>query len=57
VAREFGPGPTEAVRAFLAENDDFEIDWEREKFYLTFNPGGYLRRRGLRVDERGTSER
>ena len=44
VAHEFGPGPTEAVRAFLAENDGFAIDREREKFYLTFNPGGYLRR-------------
>ncbi len=45
VAREFGAGPTEAVRVFLAENDAFEVDREREKFYLTFNPGGYLRRR------------
>jgi len=45
VAREFGPGPLEAVHAFLAETDAFEIDREREKFYLTFNPSGYLRRR------------
>jgi cephalosporin hydroxylase len=44
VRREFGAGPFEAVRAFLAETDDFEIDRAREKFYLTFNPGGYLRR-------------
>jgi cephalosporin hydroxylase len=44
VAREFGPGPSEAIRDFLAENDRFEVDREREKFYLTFNPGGYLRR-------------
>jgi cephalosporin hydroxylase len=44
VAREFGAGPLEAVRAFLAENDAFEIDRDREKFYLTFNPSGYLRR-------------
>ncbi|HKA16254.1 MAG TPA: CmcI family methyltransferase [Myxococcota bacterium] len=44
VAREFGAGPLEAVRAFLAENDAFEIDRAREKFYLTFNPSGYLRR-------------
>lgn len=44
VAREFGPGPSEAIRDFLAENDRFAIDREREKFYLTFNPGGYLRR-------------
>ena len=44
VRREFGAGPLEAVRAFLAENDAFEIDRAREKFYLTFNPSGYLRR-------------
>lgn len=44
VAREFGPGPTEAIRAFLAESPAFEVDHSREKFYLTFNPGGYLRR-------------
>jgi cephalosporin hydroxylase len=44
VRREFGAGPQEAVRAFLAENDAFEVDRSREKFYLTFNPSGYLRR-------------
>jgi cephalosporin hydroxylase len=44
VAREFGAGPLEALRTFLAENDAFEVDREREKFYLTFNPSGYLRR-------------
>jgi cephalosporin hydroxylase len=44
VAREFGAGPVEAVRDFLAETDAFEIDRAREKFYLTFNPSGYLRR-------------
>jgi cephalosporin hydroxylase len=44
VAREFGPGPMEAIRAFLAENDAFEVDRSREKFYLTFNPSGFLRR-------------
>ena len=44
VLPEFGPGPMEALDAFLAENDDFEPDDEREKFLLTFNPRGYLRR-------------
>jgi cephalosporin hydroxylase len=40
-----GPGPHEAIHAFLEENDDFEIDKFRcEKFYLTFNPDGYLKR-------------
>jgi cephalosporin hydroxylase len=44
VKREFGKGPFEAVRTFLSETDAFEIDRAREKFFLTFNPGGYLRR-------------
>ena len=44
VARELGPGPQAAIRRFLAETDAFVVDREREKFYLTFNPNGYLRR-------------
>lgn len=40
----FGPGPMEAVHAFLAERDDFAVDDGQEKFFLTFNPSGYLRR-------------
>jgi cephalosporin hydroxylase len=39
-----GPGPRAAVDEFLAEVDSFEIDAAREKFYMTHNPGGYLRR-------------
>ena len=42
---DFGPGPTEAVDDFLAENDSFFIDESREKYFMTFNPRGYLRRR------------
>ncbi|MGA7306710.1 MAG: CmcI family methyltransferase [Rhodothermales bacterium] len=46
VAPEFGPGPMEALEAFLEENDEFFQDRETgEKFYLTFNPGGYLVKR------------
>ena len=41
---EFGPGPMEAVDAFLAEDDRFEVDAGREKFFMTFNPRGYLRK-------------
>lgn len=41
-----GPGPAEAVEEFLAGRDDFRADAAREKFFLSFNPGGYLRRRG-----------
>jgi cephalosporin hydroxylase len=40
----FGPGPAEAVREFLAEHPEFSVDRGCEKFFLTFNPGGYLRR-------------
>jgi cephalosporin hydroxylase len=39
-----GPGPWEALEAFLRETDAFVRDKDREKFFLTFNPGGYLRR-------------
>jgi cephalosporin hydroxylase len=45
VLRDHGPGPAEAVREFLARHDDFTADVSREKFFLSFNPGGYLRRR------------
>jgi cephalosporin hydroxylase/ubiquinone/menaquinone biosynthesis C-methylase UbiE len=41
-----GPGPMEGVEAFLTESDDFTTDREREKFFLTFNPKGYLRKAG-----------
>jgi cephalosporin hydroxylase len=44
VAPEYGPGPMEAIDSFLAESDAFEVDPAREKFYMTFNPEGYLRR-------------
>ena len=43
-APDFGPGPAEAVQQFLDGNQDFVVDRSREKFYLTFNPGGFLRR-------------
>ena len=41
----FGPGPHEAVSAFLQKHPEFVVDPTREKFLLTFNPGGFLRRR------------
>lgn len=40
----FGPGPREAVEEFLKENRNFVADRGREKYLLTFNAGGYLRR-------------
>lgn len=44
VLPDFGPGPMEAVEQFLAEEPTFGPDVGREKFGLTFNPRGYLRR-------------
>ncbi|MEN6576147.1 MAG: CmcI family methyltransferase [Phycisphaerales bacterium] len=38
------PGPTEAVLEFLKTHSNFVIDKSREKFLLTFNPNGYLKR-------------
>ena len=40
-----GPGPMEALDRFLAERDDFEIDPEMERYHLTQNPRGFLRRK------------
>jgi len=37
-------GPMEAVEEFLRENEDFAVDESREKFHLTFNPNGYLKK-------------
>lgn len=45
VFAEHGPGPMEAVDEFLAETDEFEVDASREKFFMTFNPRGFLRKR------------
>ena len=44
VRPDFGPGPMEALQEFAKENSDFVIDRRREKFMLTFNPRGYLRK-------------
>jgi len=44
VRPDFGPGPMEAVEEFLKENKIFTVDQDKEKFYVTFNPKGYLRK-------------
>ncbi len=41
---EFGPGPYEAIEKFMKINSDFIIDKSKEKFYVTFNPNGYLKK-------------
>jgi cephalosporin hydroxylase len=38
-------GPSRAVSLFLPHHPEFEVDRRREKFLLTWNPGGYLRRK------------
>lgn len=46
VLPDYGPGPYEAVEAFLQENDDFEVDRARdEKFLVSLFPSGFLRRK------------
>jgi cephalosporin hydroxylase len=44
VLPDFGPGPREAVERFLTAHPEFVVDPDRERFMLTLNPGGYLRR-------------
>ncbi len=41
---EFGPGPYEAIEKFMKINNDYVIDKAKEKFYVTFNPNGYLKK-------------
>jgi len=40
----YGPGPAEAVEAFLSTTSAFIVDHARERFLMTLNPSGYLRR-------------
>jgi cephalosporin hydroxylase len=39
-----GPGPMEAVEKFLLQSEEFTACRELEKFFITFNPKGYLKR-------------
>ncbi len=40
-----GSDALRAIEAFVREDPSFVVDRNPEKFYLTFNAGGYLRRR------------
>ena len=42
---EFGPGPAAAIKEFVKDNDQFEIDRSREKHMITFSPIAFLRRK------------
>ena len=44
VFKDFGPGPIEAVKQFMEETDEFEIDMSRERLLFTMHPNGYLKR-------------
>jgi cephalosporin hydroxylase len=41
---DHGPGPMEALDTFIAKRPEFKVDSRWEKFFLSFNPRGYLRR-------------
>lgn len=44
VEKHFGKGAYEAVEEFMKDNKEFEIDKTKERFILTANPNGFLRR-------------
>lgn len=44
VRREWAPGPADALDEWLREDRPFAIDRWRERFLLSHNSGGYLRR-------------
>ena len=44
VLPDYGPGPMEALEEFLATTGDYVVDRDRERFLLTLNPSGFLRR-------------
>jgi cephalosporin hydroxylase len=56
VESDHGPGPAEAVAEFLERNDAFVRDESREKFLLTFNPGGYLKKRDKAIRSTSSSD-
>lgn len=41
---EHADGPAEAIEEYLESNDSFVVDPSCEKFLMTANPGGYLKR-------------
>lgn len=44
INKAHGLGPMEAIDEFLNHNKNFIIDKSKEKFLMTFNPKGYLKR-------------
>lgn len=48
VWRSHGPGPMEAVVEFLKKNPAFIVDRSKERYKMTLNPHGWLRRAGTK---------
>lgn len=44
VALEYGRGPWEALEEWLPMHPEFQHDWYRERFMMTFNPNGYYKK-------------
>jgi cephalosporin hydroxylase len=44
VFAKFGPGPFEAIATFLKSTDEFVVDKTKERFFLSANHNGNLRR-------------
>ena len=44
VRSDFPPGPFEAIQKWIPKHEEFIIDKSCERFLLTHNPSGYLRR-------------
>lgn len=42
----WGAGPMEAVHSWAPRHPEFRVDRSREKFLLTMNPEGFLKREG-----------
>jgi len=40
----FGKGPFEAINIFLSQHNEFVSDKECEKYFMSFNPRGYLKK-------------
>lgn len=57
VEDKHGAGPAEALKQWLPDHPEFEVDLHRERFLLTFNASGWLRRVSsnddVRVEEAG----
>lgn len=43
-SHDFEGGPYKAIEKFINENNDFEIDRSKERFFLTWNPKGFLKK-------------